>query len=129
MAFKSDKQRKGFFASRGNRNTGHIAVDKVMKRQLQKTRSKEQCDKLLKDKIRKNIKEGKPRKQAVAIAFSQVRKKGCKFPRNSKMTKKQKKEVKSFSTGHRKEFNRLIRTGITLFAALTIIRALRARQP
>lgn len=44
MAFKTDRQRKAFFANIGNRRSSNVAVDKVMSRQLKQTRSKELKD-------------------------------------------------------------------------------------
>jgi len=69
MAFHTDRQRKAFFASRGNPRTN--ITPRVMKRTTPKLRKTER--EFIADKIRKNIREGKPRKQAIAIGFSQAR--------------------------------------------------------
>ncbi len=70
MVFTTDRQRKAFFASRGNSRT---SISPAMARQA--SRLNPRMKKFLATKIRKNIKEGKPPRQAVAIAFSQARKK------------------------------------------------------
>lgn len=41
------------------------------------------ADAYIKRKIKKNIEEGRPPKQAVAIAFSQARAKGYKVPKKA----------------------------------------------
>ena len=83
MVFKSDRQRIGFFANR-------VTVRSVFEPRMIKKAPIEKAPvglknnqpkltpsmkKFLATKIRKNIREGKPPKQAVAIAFSQARKK------------------------------------------------------
>lgn len=40
------------------------------------------------ENIKKEMHEGKPQKQAVAIALSQARKEGAKIPKKSESTKK-----------------------------------------
>ncbi len=70
MVFKSDRQRKGFFASRPSPRT---AITPAMARRASKLSPT--MKRFLASKIRKNIREGKPAKQSVAIAFSQARKK------------------------------------------------------
>ncbi len=64
MVFKSDRQRRGFFSNK--RDSRSDTRPKIVN-----------CDLFLRNKIRKNIREGKPRSQAIAIAFSQARKAGC----------------------------------------------------
>ena len=59
MSLHTDRQRKFFFANRGNPRS---SVTPEMQKFLSK-------------KISKNIREGKSPKQATAIAFSQARKK------------------------------------------------------
>ncbi len=71
MVFKSDKQRKAFFASRGS--TRSDVTPRFTRKNV--SRLTPTMRKFLASKIRKNIKEGRPPKQAVAIAFSQARKK------------------------------------------------------
>lgn len=60
--FKSEAQRKAVFA---------------------KLRNSPKAKKFISRKIKKNIEEGKPQKQSVAIAFSQARKKGFKVPKKA----------------------------------------------
>lgn len=71
MVIRSDAQRRAMFAKRRWDNPTNPAMmkNRVMLTTTQKT--------FLAMKIRKNIKEGKPAKQAVAIAFNQAR---TKFP-------------------------------------------------
>lgn len=77
MPFHSDKQRKAFFASRGNpRGNINPAIMNRMKPRLTPA-----VRDFVSKKIKKNIKEGKPVKQSIAIAFSQARK---KFPKQKK---------------------------------------------
>lgn len=71
MVFKSDAQRKGFFS---NNPTNRSNIRPVMTRQATPRLSKEKRE-FVASKIIKNIKEGKPTKQAIAIGFSQARKK------------------------------------------------------
>lgn len=68
MVFKTDKQRKAFFATRNFKGqTMPTMVSSIPKLPLAQRE-------FIADKIRKNISEGKPQKQAIAIAFSQARK-------------------------------------------------------
>ena len=71
MTFRTDKQRRGFFAKKGVIKANIIPKRFSSKRILEKDKKR----KFLVKKIKRNIKEGKPQKQAVAIAFSQTRKK------------------------------------------------------
>ncbi len=73
MVFKSDRQRKAFFATGNFKRSPRTPL--IMGRRAGPSRLKPSEKKFLADKIRKNIREGKPRKQAIAIAFSQARKK------------------------------------------------------
>lgn len=76
MPFDSDKQRKGFFGSRGNpRSNVTPAIMRGMPRLTPAVKT------FVSKKIRVNIREGKPVKQSIAIAFSQARK---KFPKQKK---------------------------------------------
>ena len=77
MVFKSDAQRKGFFGSRGNIRSR--VTPAIMKRM--KPRLTPQVRTFVAKKIRANIREGKPVKQSIAIAFSQARK---RFPKQKK---------------------------------------------
>lgn len=69
MVFKSDRQRKGFFGNQGNVRSN--TRPKIMIRRMPMLTKTER--EFISRKIRKNIKEGKPRKQAIAIGFSQAR--------------------------------------------------------
>lgn len=97
MVFKSDRQRKAVMAKL----------------------SKDKCSRILANKISKNIREGKPQKQAIAIGFSQARKKGCPFPKQSKNPKK-----KSMNIDQNKLFRTLIPL-VGLVVALRILRGIR----
>ena len=91
MPFHSDKQRKGFFGSRGNPRSN--VEPKFVKGQSKffqfekntKPKLTKQVSGFVAKKIRKNIKEGKPLKQSIAIAFSQARK---RFPKQKKSLEK-----------------------------------------
>lgn len=69
MVFTSDKQRKAFFASR---HTTKSRVMPTMTGRMTPRLTKTERE-FIGKKIRKNIREGKPRKQAIAIGFSQAR--------------------------------------------------------
>lgn len=71
MVFTSDRQRKAFFATGNFGRSPRTPI--VMRRNMPKLTKTER--EFIAGKIRKNIKEGKPNKQAIAIAFSQARKK------------------------------------------------------
>ncbi len=60
---RSDRERKAMFASMSSGHKQGVVANQEVRQQF------------ISRKIRKNIKEGKPRKQAVAIAFSQAREK------------------------------------------------------
>lgn len=81
MVFVSDRQRKAFFGSFSLRTPNQPRIMKTK----QPSRLTPEMKKFLQTKIRKNIKEGKPPRQAVAIAFNQARK---KFPKSSKLIPK-----------------------------------------
>ncbi len=73
MAFKSDKQRKAFFAQKNNPRSSispsFVRSSRPMLTSTQKT--------FISKEIRRQRKEGKPIKQSIAIAFSKAR---TKFP-------------------------------------------------
>ncbi len=71
MSFHTDKQRKAFFASKGNvRSQTSPQIIGRSRPRLSKTKR----DFIVKE-IRRGIKEKRPTKQAIAIAFSKARKK------------------------------------------------------
>lgn len=82
VTFKTRKDGRVFpvNATRGSRNTGTPPSQLMKKNQPLPKNVRD----FLSDKISKNIREGKPRDQAVAIAFSQTRK---KFPEQSERLK------------------------------------------
>lgn len=80
--FKSDSQRKGFFGSRVTvrsafepRMIKRAGIEKAPVGIQNQPKLTPSMKKFLATKIRKNLREGKPPKRAVAIAFSQARKK------------------------------------------------------
>ncbi len=72
MPHLTRQQEKAMFAGMGSRNTRDSSPT-MQSRSTPILRPTERM--FIASKIRKNIKEGKPRKQAIAIAFSQARKK------------------------------------------------------
>ena len=82
MVFKSDAQRKGFFANRGfTRSQLQPLIQKDSSGHLKRNKNNPTKPRLSKPKrefvakeIRRGIKEGRPSKQAIAIAFSKARK-------------------------------------------------------
>ncbi len=71
MVFKSDRQRKGFFGSRGNsRSNTRPTITRSSKPKLPKNIST-----FISKQISKEFKAGKGQQQSVAIAFSKARKK------------------------------------------------------
>ncbi len=76
MVFTSDRQRKAFWASRGNPRGG---VMPTMTRRTSKLPSK--VGDFIGKEISRQRKEGRPQAQSIAIAFSKARK---KFPRQAK---------------------------------------------
>ncbi len=72
MVFQSDRQRKAVMAKL-NQGRTRSSITPAMARQA--SRLNPRMKRFLASKIRKNIREGKPARQAIAIAFSQARKK------------------------------------------------------
>ncbi len=75
---RSERERKAMFAKMNNPSDKRVSNQPP--KQLMRSRTQPlppDVRMFLSDKISKNIREGKPRDQAVAIAFSQTRK---KFP-------------------------------------------------
>ena len=71
MPFKSDKQRKAVMAKLNQGSTRSNIRPQITLRMTPRLTKTER--EFIGKKIRKNIKEGKPRKQAIAIGFSQAR--------------------------------------------------------
>jgi hypothetical protein len=59
---------------------GYATINPVYRIRPKKRKLSPEAEKFISRKIRKNIKEGRPQKQAVAIAYSQARAKGYKVP-------------------------------------------------
>lgn len=70
MVFKSNSQRRAFFATRAG-----VRADRLPRIVKEKPKLSPEMKEFLAKKIRKNIREGKQPKQAIAISFSQARKK------------------------------------------------------
>ena len=78
MVFTSDRQRKAVMAKLTSGTRSNV-MPSIMRRM--KPRLRPEVRNFVAKKIRANIKEGKPTKQSIAIAFSQARK---KFPKDKK---------------------------------------------
>ncbi len=114
MVFKSDRQRKGFFGNQSNVKSNTRPT--IMKRKMPILTKTER--KFISIKIRKNIKEGKPIKQAIAIGFSQAR---------EKFGKSRIPEIKNQKTDTvDKRTRNLLVTLLGLSIALSILRSSRS---
>lgn len=128
MVFKSDAQRIGFFANRGFIRSQIKPIGTLGTLKKRKARTGGPIDKapismkqkeFLAKKIRQNLREGRPMKQAIAIAFSQARK---KFPRQKRFVLKGNPNGKGLTT---KRITNLLVLLFGTAVALSILRRIR----